>query len=348
MTDLVAPAQPTAGYLRSGRFDATFLLLPMALALTAACLVIGDPRLFPLVLAVDLWLFGYHHVIATFTRLCFSRESVRQHQFLLFWLPPIVLAVTLALGLGIGIWIIGTIYLYWQWFHYTRQSWGIAQIYRRKAGRPIAEPEWFAKLAFYLVPVWGILQRSAEQPASFIGLEIYTFPVPWLVVHAVGACACVAFLAWAALRLRMWLRGELPVAQTLYLLSHFGIFAVAYILIDDITYGWLAINIWHNVQYLMFVWLFNNQRFSKGIDAKARLISYLSQTRNIIGYFAVTLGITVLAYKGVQSFLDGVLTVGIPLILIYQTVNFHHYIVDAVIWKARKKSIQAALSLPQN
>jgi hypothetical protein len=34
------------------------------------------------------------------------------------------------------------------------------------------------------------------------------------------------------------------------------------------------------------------------------------------------------------------IAVGIPsLIIIYQAINFHHYIVDSVIWKGRKAPI---------
>lgn len=347
MTDITATARPRPGYLLGAGFDHVFILGLLAFALLSALVVIQEPRLFPLVLAMDIWLFGYHHVIATFTRLCFDRESVRQHRFLLFWLPPIVLAVTLTVGLGIGIWVIGTIYLYWQWFHYARQSWGIAQIYRRKSGQRIDEPEWFSQVVFWLVPVWGILERSAQQPASFIGLEVRTIPAPPMLADAVGVIACLALVAWVALRLRMWARGELPIVHTLYLVTHFVIFAAAYLVIEDITYGWLAINIWHNLQYLLFVWLFNNQKFRGGIDPKAPLLSRLSQTRNIVHYFVLTLAITIIAYAGIRGLLVDVLAIGFPIILMYQTVNFHHYIVDAVIWKARKKPIQQALSLPQ-
>jgi hypothetical protein len=38
---------------------------------------------------------------------------------------------------------------------------------------------------------------------------------------------------------------------------------------------------------------------------------------------------------------------GIPLaaMVVYQTINFHHYIVDSVIWKVRRKNIQQTLQI---
>jgi hypothetical protein len=37
--------------------------------------------------------------------------------------------------------------------------------------------------------------------------------------------------------------------------------------------------------------------------------------------------------------------IALPAIIIYQTINFHHYIVDSIIWKARKKPMREALGL---
>ena len=129
---------------------------------------IWQPKLFPLVVVADMWLLGFHHVISTYTRLAFDSESFRTYRFLVLWLPLIVLLGTISLMGLFGRWILPTIYLYWQWFHYTRQSYGIAQIYRRKAGALGEEPPLLTKAAIYLLPLWGILHRSWQKPATFL------------------------------------------------------------------------------------------------------------------------------------------------------------------------------------
>ena len=55
----------------------------------------------------------------------------------------------------------------------------------------------------------------------------------------------------------------------------------------QLNHGWLVLNIWHNAQYILTVWLFNNNRFKEGM-----------------------------------------------------AINFHYYVVDAVIWKVRRKPVQ--------
>src|SRR3546814_263402 len=127
------------GWLRGPAFDLTFIGGITVLALLSGGLVVAKPELFGLILLLDLWLLGYHHVIATYTRLCFDAASRRQHAFLLFGLPPLVLGAVVLLAAGLGTWTVPTLYLYWQWFHYTRQSWGVSQVYRRKAGPLVDE-----------------------------------------------------------------------------------------------------------------------------------------------------------------------------------------------------------------
>jgi hypothetical protein len=305
-----------------------------------------DARLFAPILMLDLWLLGYHHVVATYTQLCFDRESAAKHKFLIYWLPFLVFGATLALAMGFGLWVLGSVYFYWQWFHYTRQSWGVSQVYRRKSGGLVSEDERLTKAMFYLLPLWGILYRSWQAPETFLGLEMRVFPVPVLLVDAAAVAALATLGLWIFLRARTFLRGEGPIAHTIYMASHITIFAIGYLVIEDVTYGWLVINVWHNAQYVLFVWLFNTNRFRGGAKEKAPFLSAISQAKNWWRYFAVCLAITTLIYGGVSMFGPYLLAVGLPsLIIVYQTLNFHHYIVDSLIWKMRKAPLQKTLGL---
>lgn len=329
------------GWLRRPAFDVNFIIGITALALVSGWVVVEVPALFMPILLADLWLLGYHHVIATYTRLCFDRESFRAHRFLAVGLPPIVIAGVLLLAVTVGLWAVATLYLYWQWFHYTRQSWGVAQVYRRKAGGLADENPAVAKVVFYLLPLWGILHRSYQDPGTFLSMELKVIPVPEFAVDLVGAAALVALGWWLLVRAYMWWNGRLPLAHTLYMLSHFAIFYVGYIVIDDINYGWLVLNVWHNAQYIVFVWMYNANRFKSGVDPKAKLLSTMSQERNLWLYLVVCLGITTVLYTALETTI-----VALPVfVLIYQAINFHHYVVDGVIWKVRRKSLQRTLGI---
>ncbi len=333
---------PSAGWLRDAEFDRAFILGIAGIALLSGAAVTLEPRLWAPILLADLWLLGYHHVISTYTRLCFDKESFREHRFLVLWLPLIVIAAVAAVGMGIGLWVLATVYLYWQWFHYTRQSWGVSQVYRRKSDGLVADSALTGKLMIYLVPLWGILYRSHQDPGTFLGVELRVVPVPEWAVQIAGAAALATLAWWAWTRLVAWRQGRLAVAHTLYMVSHFAIFATGYVLIEDINHGWLVINIWPNAQYIAFVWLFNNNRFRGGAQPQARVLSRISQRRNVWAYVAVCLGISTVAYLLLAKVTALLL---VAPIIVYQAVNFHHYIVDSVIWKVRRPALQRTLDL---
>ena len=240
---------PAFAWLRGPAFDMSFIVGLAIGAIALGLAAVTDPRLFPIILIADLWLLGYHHVVSTYTRLAFDRESFAQHRFLVVGLPFLVLAATTSLALSIGAWILPTIYLYWQWLHYTRQSYGIAQIYRRKAGMPTDERFSLHKGVIYVLPLWGILHRSAQAPEKFLGMEIKVIPVSPMLVDAVGVVALAIFAAWAWQQITAWREGKLAGAYALYMLSHVAVFTTGYVLIDDINFGWLAINIWQIRRY---------------------------------------------------------------------------------------------------
>lgn len=334
-------ASVTPGWLRGASFDLKFIVGIPAVALASGWAVVQNPDLFLPILLADLWLLGYHHVVATYTRLCFDKESFEKHRFLVIWLPFLVIGAVTALAFGAGFWTLATIYFYWQWFHYTRQSFGVSQVYRRKADGLVTDDARLSKLIFYALPAWGILHRSHQDPGTFLDLELKVIAVPAWAVDAAALVALATLVLWLGQRLWMWWQGRLPIAHTLYMLSHFTIFYVGYILMDSIDFGWLVVNIWHNAQYIVFVWLFNRNRFKDGVDPKARFLSKLSQNEHVVRYVAVCLGLATVAYLLLGTVVASLL----PVIVIYQAINFHHYIVDSMIWKVRRKSLQQTLGL---
>jgi hypothetical protein len=171
-------------------------------------------------------------------------------------------------------------------------------------------------------------------------------PLPWSVASACAVLAVVLLGYWLARRIQAWREGRLATVHMLYMLSHFAVFGVAYLLIEDITYGWLTINIWHNAQYILFVWLFNTRRFRQGFDPQARFLSYISQPERLWLYLLTCIAITGVVYWGLIGTLNALFFAGLSAtIVLYQIVNFHHYLVDSMIWKVRKAPIRRTLGL---
>ena len=352
-TRTMASAVSTApdGLLRGAGFDLFFIAGLALLGLGAGLVATIEPRLFWPIVVLDLWLLGYHHVIATYTRLAFDRESLREHRWMVLYLPLGVAAAVLAIVLSFGAWLLVSIYVYWQWFHYVRQSEGISKAYAgRSRDRDIGDAR-LTRFAFWAVPLAGILDLSARAPSQFLTMPMRALPVPTGVATAATVVAGIAFALWLLQQLQVWRRGRLAAPYFGYMLSHFTIFATAYIALRDFNVGWLAVNIWHNAQYVLFVWLYNNRRFNGGIDSQRVFLSTISQSGRFWMYGGVCLALSTTIYFLLERY--GVAAVGsamgvsaaVAAVAIYQTVNFHHYVVDALIWKLRKPAMRSKLGL---
>jgi hypothetical protein len=345
--DIAAPPRAIADRLDRPSFDTALIVGTVALAVTAGTTAWIVPSLFVPLLLADLWGLGYQHVIATFTRLCCGQADRRAHRFLIYGLPPIVIVGVILMIASIGLWTVPTLYLYWQWFHYTRQSWGIAQIYRRKTEVADDGPAWLQKATFYAVPLWGILYRSASAPDRFLGMEFRALPVPIWLADAAGVVAIALTALWIAGRIAALRNGRLALTHTGYLASHIVIFLAGYCLIPSIDCGWLAINIWHNAQYILLVWLFNRNRFRAGVSSDARLLSWVVQPGRAWAYFGLCLAASTAVYFAFnQAAAAIVAATALPAYLIlFQSVNFHHYVVDSVIWKIRHRKLRETLAI---
>lgn len=339
------------GWLRNPGFDGLFIFGVATLAIAGGLFVQANPHLFLAVFMANVWLLGYHHVVATFTRLTFDSESFREHRKMVLVLPILVAGAVAVVSLTIGLWAITTLYLHWQWYHYTRQSEGISKAFAGKSRDRYTGHPMLTRLVFWLVPITGIATVSARDPGSFLGMQLVVLPVPMLAAKLLYATSAVLLLAWLVQHLRAARRGQMAVPYFLYMTSHFTIYMVAYVIIKEINFGWLVINIWHNAQYILFVWLYNNRRFGGAIHAEHKFLSAISKTSRFWLYFTVCLAISTAVYLFILYFAvpwtirTSPLEPLVVVALFYQTINFHHYIVDSRIWKLRKKPIRSNLGI---
>lgn len=330
-------AAPSHDWLRSPGFDLVLIVGVLLLALVFGAVASLGPELFALVIFFDLWLLAYPHVASMYTRVAFDRRSARSHWFLLSVLPPLVFAGTAGVALTGGVVALNSLYFFWQSWHYTRQSYGIARAYHRNAGA--TERDWLTDAVVYGFPLWGVLHRCEEQHPQFYATDLWSPAVPKLAVGLVGMATLTALGAWIWRYLKEAQEGRPPShGYALFVLSHVIITAVAYLAAADITRGWLFINIWHNAQYLLFVWAINARQFRGGVEPDRPFLSRLCQPEHAIRYALVCFGLSTAFYWGLGAATGRGDWQVLPFVLVcHQAVNFHHYLVDAVIWKARRR-----------
>jgi hypothetical protein len=177
--------------------------------------------------------------------------------------------------------------------------------------------------------------------ATFLDLPVKTLVLPNEAITALGLAAAIAGVAWVRRTAIAFSRGTLDVLYTGFVLSHVAIFLIAYVAIENSDVGWLAINVWHNFQYVMVVWMMNTKRYAGSGEPAPTFIARISQPGRMTRYFlcciSISTGIYLLLGKLVFALGGGMaVTVGI-----YMGINFHHYVVDALIWKRKRAAVTA-------
>lgn len=340
-SSVTGPGAPSV-WLKDRLFDLSFIFGIAVLATLMSGATVLWPILFLPMLTAHTWLFGYDHLIATYTKLAGSPEDRTRHRPLILFLPPVVFGALLAVSRLSGLTGLYVLYFFGQFFHTVRQSWGIAQQYRHRAGGLPWDSVWLSEVTLWSVPLWGFLHRCAQQPEEFLYQPLWLPQVSESVALSVGFASVVLWLHFAYTRVLAFRRGQLSWGHTLYMLSHGGIYLGGYVIIDNINSGWLLVNVWHNVQYLAFVWLYNRRRFAAGVVPQTRTLSWLSQPgyRRATLYFVTCLAIATPAYYLVLRLGAGVDALlqrsAIPTaILLSLSLTVHHYIVDGIIWKRK-------------
>ena len=242
----------SAGYLRSRTFDHFFVWGIPVVGGLSLLIVLVRPELFGHVLLLDLSLLGYHHVISTYTRVNFAGiagESPLQSRWLFIYTPLIVILFVCVTLLLWGPLIITTIYLHWQWYHYTRQSEGISKAYTLKSRTKLSGSESFNRFVFYSIPISTFLVMSSRQHPQFLWSDVFTVPIPPLFADSLLLVSATATVYWLIQQFVSVYKGMLSPLVLAYFISHFCIYIFSYVVIKDINKGWLLINIWHNLQY---------------------------------------------------------------------------------------------------
>ena len=316
------------------RFDAFFLFALPALALVAGALAWMRPSIVYAIFAVDLWLFSFPHVASTFTRIAFSRRAVREHRVLLFAVPFAALGLASGLVHVGGIAALNTTYFAWQSFHYTRQSYGIDRALGHRAG---IRTDRLGSAVIYLSSLAGVLVRCAEAPGSFLGSPLWLPTIPPFVAVSVGAVAGACLVAWSVRAVSSLARepSDARFDRTLYVLLHVAMFTLGYVVIRDLTIGWLVVNVWHNTQYLGFVWSQNRRSYEGGVDRDAPAFAWIAAPGRSVRFLAACGALATVLFGVIFVTTHRTGTNPTPFLVLIQAVNFHHYIVDAVIWRRR-------------
>ena len=327
--------------LRNPKFDVYFIFLIPMLGISLAILAQFYRTLYPYILTFDILFLSNHHVIATYLRITFDKKGFSENKTLLF-VSPFLLAAAVMLILIAGYsWILFTIFIHWQWFHYGKQSEGINKSFSIKLKSQESGSPKFRKFIFFMTPVVTYLIMNSRSQRIFLNNKVYLLPVPETLATYLGIGASLLFLYWLVLQIEALKNGKLAPKHFCYILSHHVIYLFGYVAIKDITIGWIALSTWHNLQYISYVWHFNTNKFNQNPHSYNKFLGVIGNSKNVILYLIAGFLFSFLFYKGIVLASNfWVIPDGPPLFFIAnQIIIYHHYVADALLWKLRKTEV---------
>jgi hypothetical protein len=280
------------------------------------------------------------HLISTWTRVYLPRRERFRRPFHYWVAPGIAAAFAIACFAsgGLGPTLVRTVIFYWASWHFASQSWGVLRIYQRKHGA-VGTPESYLEKALVFLPaLFCVSRRVYTGPWSLFGVEIlHPRPRAWMV-NGLGALIVVIAIVYVAFcAQRLLRRDRFHWIRPFYLVSSAFGFVMPYLVIKNGTSAFAAAALWHAIQYIGIVWLYNRRRYAGAVDVDARFISYVSQPGRSLYYvgmiaafaaavYALALSVSLVAKVPFQNFA----------LTLWTALTLGHYYLDGVIWKFKQ------------
>lgn len=298
------------------------------------------------------------HLVSTWTRVYFDPKEWRSRPMATVGMPLLIFVGVLLINWkleALGPRLLNSIILYWATWHFVAQNWGILRIYQRKSGEALTSPAMkLERPLLLLIVLFCVAHRLYTGPRVLFGVEVLYPTLPYALV--MGLLAPIGLLLGVLLVTRVRER-HAPHAKAAWLrlafigCSFLGFFVPFQLIKSDDTSAFAAAAAWHGFQYLGMIRHYNLNAWKKGVDADARLISWLSQpgwTRGFL-YWALLMSLAGAVY--VVIFALSLVTpwsfytwAGI----IWVSLTLSHYWIDGVIWKLRRPELaqRVGLSVP--
>ncbi|MGH7279710.1 MAG: hypothetical protein ACREJG_13640 [Candidatus Rokuibacteriota bacterium] len=221
-------------------------------------------------------------------------------------------------------------YLIWSPYHYSAQAYGLAVMYAYRSGADLHAPDKQLIRAACLAPfLWTVLQPQGGM--AMVVARLGLTPVPALeplraVVSAVLSTLTLLapLLVFIALRRRAGV--TLPAISVLVIASN----AVWWTLFNYLdAFVWAAV--FHGLQYLAIVTIFH-------VKDRLRRPGHTRSWRfHTVAFYGTCVALGYLLFEAWPAVygLAG-LDVTRSVLLVTATINIHHFIVDAFIWRLRK------------
>ncbi len=333
-------------WLVSPAWDVGLLTAPALLACIVALAVPADARASPLIWLVLVVGIDVAHVYATLWRTLFDPAELARHPGRYVGVPLGCLVGLLALSVLAPAWF-WTVLAYLAVFHFIRQQWGFAALYRLAEGLPGRSLDArLEKYSHYGVTGLAVLWWHTHLPRSISWFveDDFIIGIPEWVLWPAGLCTVAVLIGHLILRLRSrrWSPG-----RDLWLLTTALVWWIGIVF----THSDLAFTVTnvvaHGIPYAALVWLTGRRSWQRTGTGPAS--HHLFRPAAVVLFLAPLLGLALVEealwdrlvwFEHSGLFSDWTPTEdGLPpvatrvLVALLSLPQVTHYVLDGLIWR---------------
>lgn len=238
---------------------------------------------------------------------------------------------------------------FWGVWHGMMQTYGFCRIYDAKMGSFAALTR---RLDFATCAIWFAAAVFLSSQRMTDTLQMYyasgaPFIPPWLLhgaQRAVWFAAIAASILFLVNFIRMWVAGKRSNPVKLALLAtSISFWWYCNNGVTNILAGIALFEVFHDVQYLSLVWIYNRNRVEKDSSIGGFMRFIFRRSGSLIGVY---IGL-VFAYGSVAIFKDRIEIETIKRVLtgVVAASGLLHFYYDGFIWKVRERSTRESLGL---
>ena len=302
-----------------------------------------------------VYVVNFPHFAATNYRLYHNKENIRQYPITAIVIPWIVLAAMIGSFFSpdrIAVAFL-MIFLLWSPYHFSGQTLGITLIYARRAGFFVDKWERFTlSNVIYASFLYMTARGEAISAASDLilppeySIERYRLGLPMWVSQVILSWLVINALAFLALVI-IWCRQNKRILPPIVLLP--VITQIVWFIPGSYCKSfYMFVPMFHSLQYLLIAW---SLQLKEKMDLQKITPSVNYVVRESARWGAINLGLGYVLFSAIPFVLHYVMKNAFDLDyqpifvlgIVIAGVQVHHFFVDGVIWKLKKKTVASPL-----